>query len=108
MADLIDRGGLLHNLRMMPMHKIFDRDVWEVNAVSYYVEQAPTIAAVPVVHAGWVMRPYSDDGDTAWGGELVCSNCGERAPIYYDETQYESTYCKGCGARMDAEKEEPT
>jgi hypothetical protein len=59
-----------------------------------------------VVHARWIMRPYFDDGDPEGGGEMVCSNCGDRAPIYTDETQYETPLCKDCGARMDADAPE--
>lgn len=73
MADFIDRGDLLHNLRMMPMHKIFDRDVWEVNAVSYYVEQAQTIDAVPVVRCkdcAMYIPSYSGDGQVCGRNNL--------------------------------------
>lgn len=97
MADLIDRAALLKALDYARTHNIGVRDA---------VKSVPIIDAEPVVHARWSMRPYSPDGDPAWGGELVCSNCGEGAPINYAEKQYESAYCIDCGARMDADAPE--
>ncbi|MEG1564849.1 MAG: hypothetical protein RR365_14170 [Bacteroides sp.] len=54
------------------------------------IEDAPTIDAVPVVHAHIIGTGYN----------LYCSNCKESADIGND-------YCPHCGAKMDTEEERP-
>lgn len=56
---------------------------------------APTIDAVPVVHARWVYEQrYGDSGRWVWR----CSACRREAvsPIISA-----LTYCHSCGAKMD-------
>lgn len=62
--------------------------------IKYYIDSAPTVDAVPVVHAKWNL---ADDGDG-----IVCSNCGEDfCTIVYEEERM--LYCPHCGAKMDLE-----
>ena len=59
------------------------------------IEKAPTIDAVPVVHARWVHEQrYGDSGGWVWR----CSACRREAisPIISA-----LKYCHSCGARMD-------
>ena len=51
------------------------------------IVEAPTVDAVPVVHAHWKHYSQSDD----------CSNCGWSTGKYESPTPY----CPGCGAKMD-------
>lgn len=60
--------------------------------IAYYIEDAPTIDAMPVVHAKWLTN--SDKPDT-----LICSECGRRFDMYFFD-QKDMPYCL-CGARMD-------
>ena len=67
------------------------------------IDNEPTLDLMPVVHARWIIKPHFPDGNPMLGGKMVCSNCGEMAPLDYDgKTRYKSAFCKGCGARMDA------
>lgn len=58
------------------------------------VKNAPTIEAVPVVHAEWKMR----------GGKLYCTNCGKKALAEKDRDDWygceRSNFCPHCGADM--------
>lgn len=68
------------------------------------IGEAPTIDAVPVVHAKWVENDLF---------EHRCTNCGNRIPFYHcysDESDDEwdeeidlTKFCPNCGAMMDAE-----
>lgn len=59
-----------------------------------WVEDAPTIDAVPVVHGRWMrdddLLPY-------------CSQCGERPLLDGSEEYVLSPHCPHCGARMDGD-----
>ena len=60
-----------------------------------YVEDAPTIDAMPVVHARWVHEQrYGDSGGWVWR----CTACRREAitPIISA-----LKYCHACGAKMD-------
>lgn len=62
---------------------------------SVQIKDAPTVDAVPVVHAHRV-HCHSAGGGTHW---LACSECMN--PI-----DYADNYCKNCGAKMDEEASE--
>ena len=66
------------------------------------IEDAPTIDAVPIVHAKWELARYA----TEW----TCSNCdGEMlyqittygGGQYHDIDNIFPPYCPHCGAKMD-------
>lgn len=62
----------------------------------------PTIDAVPVVHARWVLR-CRYIATEIW--EWRCSACGELPPGP-NQLAYELRYCPRCGAKMDAKEAE--
>lgn len=55
------------------------------------IDDAPTIDAVPVVHARWIKIDSS--GCNYW----KCSACGYPVGVW----SYGSHYCPHCGAKMD-------
>lgn len=69
---------------------------WSVGVIiaQSAVQDAPTIEAVPVVHAEWKMR----------GGKLYCTNCGKKALEEKDRDDWygceRSNFCPHCGADM--------
>lgn len=73
------------------VHYHAELEDWEFDTVVHYLDHAPTIDAVPVVHARWVL----------WNREFwihQCSVCGHK-PIF------RTKFCPNCGAKMDAEQE---
>lgn len=64
-------------------------------------EEAPTVDAVPVVHAYWTTkRTWQHDG------EIYCSACDHDAPTEGDYRQVKTNYCPNCGAKMDGERKD--
>ena len=61
-------------------------------AIREIVENAPTIDAVPVVHARWDRLM----------GDYYCTNCDKK--LRRSSRTKRPKYCERCGARMD-EKE---
>lgn len=59
------------------------------------VKNAPTIDAVPVIHADWEKGYTMPDGVY-----YKCSNCNELIKV-----RYPMLYCCNCGALMDGGKE---
>ena len=54
--------------------------------------EAPTVDAVPVVHARWQgVSPFVDSEE--------CSHCRYNIP----SDEFETPYCPWCGAKMDGE-----
>lgn len=72
------------------------------------LQAAPTIDAVPVVHARWVKDTYN--------GRTCCSACKVALPgVWYyngedEDENYEeidsTLYCPNCGAKMDGGAED--
>ena len=63
-----------------------------------YVDDSPTIDAVPVIHGHWVKdRLVSTSGGTY--GVRRCSVC----EWYCTDTPYQFDYCPHCGAKMDGD-----
>ena len=85
MSDLISRSALLMELRKNVPEK------WDAD-INYFICNAPTIEAVPVVHGEWVKE------ENTW----VCSVCRkENACAYSEELQrFLDFYCPKCGADM--------
>lgn len=79
--------------------------------VARTIDNAPTIDAVPVVHAYWRFRKVREGNH-----QYICSNCNDSFGFRGDEydlpkqsfVRKDYRFCRNCGARMDAEKEEPT
>lgn len=64
--------------------------------IKKFINDAPTIEAMPVVHGRWITS--SDIPDT-----LICSACGRRYDMYHFD-QKDMPFCL-CGAKMDAKEE---
>lgn len=68
--------------------------IWETSDVVEFLNDCPTIEAVPVVHGYWV-------------DHYICSNCGKWSTAGLDAdvwTSYEPPFCPNCGAKMDKEE----
>ena len=108
MSELIDRQALrsAHGLgtdcadcKQDARSCQYDRDFSRMDFCEW-IDDAPTIDAVPVVHGRW--KDYPDCGVTA------CSACGwSIEECFYDPTTLKPyPYCPNCGARMDGERRE--
>jgi hypothetical protein len=65
------------------------------------VDTQSTVEAEPVRHGRWLLKPH----EHAPAKEFICSECGNVSEHkYYSESGYYS-YCKDCGAKMDASPE---
>ena len=108
---LIDANALLKECEKRQEQQTYEycdcflNDAQEISTEWWCVEDmvmaAPTIVAVPVVHAKWVHgQRYGDSGGWVWR----CTACRREAitPIISA-----LKYCHCCGAKMDAD-EEPT
>jgi len=105
MADLIDRAAAnaaLEKLDELMRHRAETEDKEFVKVqvgitlARCEIDAIPTIDAAPVVHARW----YPDNIDG------YCTACGEAKPCDCYGSAYESEFCPGCGARMDADASE--
>ena len=81
--------------------------------IKKYIDDSPTIDAVPVVHAKNVTPTHYSD-------EFLCGNCGfccEITKIRHDDEddfglggasvyEYECKFCPDCGAKIDGGTEE--
>ena len=82
------RGKLIRELNKTGKYTPYECGLDD--ALSYLNEQ-PTVDAVPVVHGRW---EEADDGDGA-----VCSACGEDfCNIYLEVERF--NYCPNCGSDM--------
>ena len=94
---LIDRGLLMYDY----LQRIGTKDTYKAKyeALEAAVDNAPTIDAVPVMHAryGFVGPDLSVYRyDTRCG---TCSACKERILFRHEH----NNYCPNCGARMDGD-----
>lgn len=75
---------------------IMDNDIhngiMSVKNVYEFIEEAPTVDAVPVVHGKWLLRHEGH------GHYWECSVCHTNPCIYVTNN---TNYCPNCGARMD-------
>jgi len=66
--------------------------------------EAPTVDAVPVVHARWINYPECLGYDGAYTDEhIVCSACHSVWNII-DNDADRFDHCPACGAKMDGER----
>lgn len=65
--------------------------------VQEWLNEQPTVDAVPVVHGHW-----------AWDTEDIykCTNCGEKSHVKEVMGKPDWNYCPNCGAKMDGERSE--
>lgn len=95
MSDLIDRANLLAEIQLAIEDSgcvNHEREI--IDCVRY----APTIDAVPVVHARWINEP--ERLGRSHGTFKRCSACGDGR---WNGWSTDSAYCGMCGARMDAD-----
>lgn len=69
------------------------------------IENAPTIEAVPVIHARWIVNVEFNNGERVIA---TCSNCKDRGEVRTDRNEWgiwhiDSPYCPNCGAKMDGD-----
>ena len=70
-----------------------------VSDIILILQHAPTIDAVPVVHARWI---YTGEMDEDGNCEANCSHCGA-GDKHRADLKDAVPYCWKCGARMDGE-----
>ena len=71
----------------------------QLKKVLFKIDKQPTIEAVPVVHAEWLL---SDEEEGIW----ECSVCGKMWVLYGTPKDNGMNFCPKCGARMDGKKVE--
>lgn len=64
-------------------------------AVKAILASMPTVDAVPVVHAEWLLRHIGH------GHYWECSHCHQNPCIYVTEN---TKFCPNCGAKMDEKR----
>lgn len=84
---LVDADAI-ENQAYDDVHHHAELEDWEFDVVVNYLDRAPTIDAVPVVHGKWVI---SSDGYYPY-----CSAC-----LKTPESGVMTKHCPECGARMD-------
>ena len=86
-------------MRLVDADALLDRipNLYERRAVSRWVDDAPTVDAVPVTTGTW--KAVTDDGENY---KRICTCCGKEAPFDELEGVYLIyPHCPWCGARMD-------
>ena len=102
MNDLISRSALLQAMENKYAYEV-ENGFYETGFASGFVsceevvKNAPTIEAVPVVHAEWILGLDEYDVEFA-----ECSACKE---VFYDGENdtfdIHPNFCPNCGAKMD-------
>lgn len=77
-ADTEDKNGLL-----------------TFSDVVTWIDEQPTVDAVPVRHGKWIHDGYDNPHGVDW---MHCSECGSR-DVYCPAAM--TNYCPNCGARME-------
>ena len=88
MSDLISRRIVVSVAGACTFTSSYDRTRY-MDFLHYCLENAPTVDAVPVVHAKWIAQ---NDALT----RFMCSSCKS------ENHEGVETYCPKCGAKMDA------
>lgn len=86
---LIDANALVADT------SFYDGGDWHYGYSAKQIENAPTVDAVPVVHAHWEIVPNDENTDGYY--KMRCSVC--RETLW--SIQSEELYCCKCGAKMD-------
>ena len=95
MSDLISRQAAIKAIEDLQNCYNGFSDTYDKACIIGVIEEVPPIEAEPVKHGRWIKSKKSDYN---W----ECSNCG------YGLTDYRTTYCYDCGARMDENGEDPS
>lgn len=91
MPRLTDADALKSFIRSIPdISGLGLEPVIAVRDVLEMIDHAPTIDAVPVIHARWILIQ---------NGSGVCSACNRN-----DHIDSLAAYCRYCGAKMDGER----
>lgn len=82
---------------MIDADALLDRipNLYERREVSRWVDEAPTVDAVPVKHGRWI-----DIDSETYTWKIRCSNCGHERSMMSTGQIY-PMYCENCGTRMD-------
>lgn len=64
------------------------------------IDKQPTVDAVPVVHAYWIIKPHGTYGQL----RAFCSACGKHSGIGGIVSNQKKPYCPNCGAIMDGKE----
>lgn len=86
MSDLISRSALIKDFEIQRLIK--EDRLFTIPQINALIKNAPTVEAVPVVHAKWIAQ---NDALT----RFMCSNCKSENHEGFE------TYCPKCGAKMD-------
>lgn len=105
MSDLISRSALIEALRKdeedVYSHVFSHVECDEIDRLSMDLEQfinnQPTIEAIPVVHGEWVDNTGCLDSVR----QYKCSNCGKKPITNMNYVRMLTNFCPNCGAKMD-------
>lgn len=109
MSDLINRDALVKRMSerwrtLVALNGEYDHYTAGFDDAISYVDDAPAVDAVPVVHARWVKDAERN---------TYCSRCETYIPVVHcyreyqdyesewDEEIEETEFCPNCGAKMD-------
>lgn len=98
MSRLIDADAAVE--KAIASDEIVGSSVWETSEVVEFLDDCPTIEAVPVVHGRWEDKPTGRYGK--W--QSWCSACGKHSGIGGIEKNRHRAFCPNCGARMDGDE----
>ena len=91
--DLIDRKALA--ARYVELDYNTAGTPWTLRDVLNFLELAPTVDAVEVVHGRWE-RVIPTKSAAKWSIKVSCSNCHRQGYTHHK-------YCHHCGAKMDGD-----
>lgn len=86
MSDLISISALIEEFEIQRLIK--EDRLFTIPQINALIKNAPTVDAVPVVHAKWIAQ---NDALT----RFMCSHCKSENHEGFE------TYCQKCGAKMD-------
>lgn len=92
-----DYGGTMARGNGKTIHEV-------LFAVQQFIDNAPTVDAVPVVHGRWILVSKGNFSPGGFEIEEKCSECGRY--VYRYEGQPQDNYCPNCGAKMRGETDE--
>lgn len=92
MSDLISRSALLKEFEVQ--NKVYrPNGLWHYTGIKAFIENAPSVEAVPVVHGEWIPQ---DETLT----RFMCSQCKSENHAGHQK------FCPNCGADMRKKVEE--
>lgn len=94
MADYIEKSKLKKEILNWAVC-LNNPDTLSRSDAMFIIDNVEAADVAPVVHGEWLCAETDDEQF------FLCSVCN-------DKEYWESNYCPECGAKMDAEQEEPT